>query len=293
MAQPGGAPGPAGPHRALLGHRLESGWGEGLERGDGVAHGRSEERSAEVAAVAATLGEQCVARRPRVELRHEVHDRLHLRAVGMRGVYPAVAQVLVNVPRPLSAPIGRRGEQLRATIAEPERGEPAAGDELGAPPLPGIEALEHERALPAVASRAQAANIGRDALDAAGTVPGARNELLDRVTHLHRAGLDGVAERAAHGVAQGGRHRRPSGRYGSIRIFWLHGSLETCGLLERMRNLRLPGKTYACEGDAVGSSACSAHSRLTLQSGPPPVAGPCPQRGCAVTCEAPHPRGPV
>ena len=77
--------------RALLGRRVESGWSEGLQSGDGVAHGRSEERSAEVAAVAAALGEQCVARGPGVELRDEVHDCLHLPAVRMHGVYPPVA----------------------------------------------------------------------------------------------------------------------------------------------------------------------------------------------------------
>jgi len=64
-------------------------------------------------------------------------------------------------------------------------------------------------------------------------------------------------------------------------------------LLVRTRNLRLAGKTYACEGAAVGSSAWSAHSRQTLQSGPAPVADPCPQRGRAGTCEAPHPRDAV
>src|SRR5207249_4275768 len=86
--------------RGLLRRRLDPGWKEALEYGDGVAHVGLEERGAQVAAVMAAFGKQGVAGRASVELGDEIHNGFHAGAVRRGRLNRPVTQIFIHVPHP-------------------------------------------------------------------------------------------------------------------------------------------------------------------------------------------------
>ena len=120
----------------------------------------------------------------------------------MHGVHRPLAQVFVDVPHALAPPVGRRGEEARAALAQADRREPAPCHQLVASREPGIEALEHDRARPAVRSDAHAIDVGFHALELGGPLVlggGVEERFREGVVELGRARLGRSADRASQG----------------------------------------------------------------------------------------------
>ena len=108
----------------------------------------------------------------------------------------------IAVLEALAPRVGRRGEEARAAVAQADGRQPAPRHELVAAREPGIEALEHDRARPAVRSDAHAIDVGFHPLELGGPLVldgGVEERFRERVVQLGRARLGRVADRALQG----------------------------------------------------------------------------------------------